>query len=96
VFGSCFGSCGRDGKPRMTKMVRHVECKDKIDWVSAYRELQVDGTKSKRRGRKTKNQCVKFDMKGLDWSRMMLIIELSGGVSQLETVEQCRNAVMRV
>jgi len=32
----------------------------------ACKELQVEGTKSKGRGRKTWNQCVKVDMKRLD------------------------------
>jgi len=43
----------------------HVKRKDKTDWVSAFRELQVQGTKSKWRGRTTWNECVKVDMKWL-------------------------------
>jgi len=46
----------------------HVEFKDNSDMdhmVSACRELQVEGTKSKGRGRITWNECVKVDMKWL-------------------------------
>jgi len=35
------------------------------DWVSACRELQVEGTKSKGRGIKKWNECVNVDMKRL-------------------------------
>jgi len=41
-----------------------IERKDKSDWVSACRELQVERTKG--RGRKTWNECVKVDMKWLN------------------------------
>jgi len=56
------------------RLYRHVEGKNKSDWVSACRELQVEG---KFRGRKTwnENSC-----KGFVWSRMLLIIKISGGV----------------
>jgi len=43
-------------------------------------------TMTERRGRKARNECVKVGMKRIDWSRMILIIEISGGVRQLETV----------
>jgi len=36
---------------------------DMRDWISACRKLQAEGTKGKRRGRKTLNECVKVDMK---------------------------------
>jgi len=42
-----------------------VERKDKSDCLSACRELKVEGTKSKGRGRKTWNECVKVHMKRL-------------------------------
>jgi len=41
----------------------HVEHKDKSDWVSECRELQVEVTKSKGSGRKTWYKCVKVDIK---------------------------------
>jgi len=34
----------------------------KSDWVSTLKKSQVEGTKSKGRGRKTWNECVKVDM----------------------------------
>jgi len=58
----------------------HGERKEKSDWVSACRKSKVECTKRKERGRKMLNECVKVDMKGLGWSRMMLLIEISGGV----------------
>jgi len=61
-----------------------------IGYQSARRELQVEGTNSKGRGRKTWK-----DWSG-HWSRVMLIIEISGGVWQLETIQQYVSAVMRV
>jgi len=42
-----------------------VELKDKSVWVSACRQLQVEGTKSKGRGRKMWNEFVKIDMEKL-------------------------------
>jgi len=42
-----------------------VERKDKSDWVSASRKLQVETTKGKGRGRMTWNECVKIEMKRL-------------------------------
>jgi len=52
------------------------------DWVSACRELQVEGTKGKARVRTAWNECLKVEMKrlGLSRSKMMLIIEISGRV----------------
>ena len=41
----------------------HVERKDKEDWVSACRDMKVDGTKERRRGRKTWMECIVNDMK---------------------------------
>jgi len=37
--------------------------KDKSNWVSAGTKLQLEGSTSKGRGRKTWNECVKVDMK---------------------------------
>jgi len=42
-----------------------VEPKDNSDWVSACRELEAEGEKTKKRSRKTWNECVKVDMKRL-------------------------------
>jgi len=49
----------------MIRPLSHVERKDKSDWVSACRELQVEGTNGKGKGRKTWNECVKVNMKKL-------------------------------
>jgi len=51
---------GRGGRSWTTKMVQayHMECKDLSDWVSAGRELQVEGTKGQGRGRMSWNECV--------------------------------------
>src|SRR5450432_1712266 len=43
----------------------HVERKEDDAWVSACRELQVEGTRPIGRGRKTWNECVADDMKEL-------------------------------
>ena len=43
----------------------HVERKEKDDWVAACRDLVIDGTKGKGRGRKTWVECVKDDLKEL-------------------------------
>jgi len=64
-------------------------------WVSASRELQIEGTKSMGRSRKTWNVCVKVDMKkpGLinddarNWDM--------GEIWQPETVQHCVGAEMR-
>jgi hypothetical protein len=40
-----------------------VERKDASDWVSACRELEVEGVRGRRRGRKTWGECVNDDMK---------------------------------
>jgi len=41
----------------------HIERKDKEDWVSKCRSLEVGGLRGKGRGRKTWNECVKDDMR---------------------------------
>ena len=43
----------------------HVERRDKVDWVSACRELEVEGMRGKGRGKKTWVECVKDDMRRL-------------------------------
>ena len=43
----------------------HVERKENDDWVSACRELQVEGTRPRGRPRMTWNECVANDMKEL-------------------------------
>ena len=44
----------------------HVECKNRDDWVSAYRNVEVTGVRRVGRGRKTWRECVKHDMDELD------------------------------
>ena len=41
----------------------HVERKGKEDWVSACRDMKVEGTKDRGRGRKTWMECIVSDMK---------------------------------
>ena len=43
----------------------HVERKEKDDWVSACRELEVDGVRGRGRPMKTWRECVNTDMKSL-------------------------------
>jgi hypothetical protein len=43
----------------------HVERKNNNDWVSRCRNVSVEGSKGKGRGRKTWNECVTKDMKDL-------------------------------
>ena len=47
----------------------HVERKDKKDWVSACRDMKVDGTKDRGRGRKTWMECIVSDMKSFGLRR---------------------------
>ena len=47
----------------------HVERKRGDDWVTACRELAVDGVRGRGRGRKTWMQCVKGDMSLLGLTR---------------------------
>ena len=47
----------------------HVERKENDDWVSACRELQVEGTRPRGRPRKTWNECVADDIKQLGLRR---------------------------
>jgi len=47
--------------------------RNKSDWISTCRELQVVGTKGKGRGRKTWNECVKEDIKRLGLRKILLI-----------------------
>jgi len=68
-------ACMEGGKLKTTKMVqacRIVECKHKSDWVSACRELQVEGTKGKGLCINMWNKCVKVDIR-------MLGIDIGGG-----------------
>ena len=50
----------------------HLERKSPDDWVSACRDLQVDGVKRKGRSRKPWGECVRNDMVSLglkrDWA----------------------------
>jgi len=48
-----------------TLIFTHVERKDNSDWLSAWRGLLVEGTKTKGRGRKTWNEWMKVDMNRL-------------------------------
>src|SRR5664279_795918 len=43
----------------------HVERKDTDDWVSACRNMEVEGKRGRGRGRKTWKECVANDMKKL-------------------------------
>ena len=43
----------------------HVERKGTLDWVSACRNIEVDGKRGRGRGRKTWKDCVTDDMKKL-------------------------------
>jgi hypothetical protein len=43
----------------------HVERKNKSDWVSACRKLEVEGVRGKGRGRTTWDECVRDDINGL-------------------------------
>ena len=47
----------------------HVERKERDDWVSACRNVVVEGDKGKGRGRKTWKECVVKDMKDLGLRR---------------------------
>ena len=47
----------------------HLECKSADDWVSAIRDVDVVGVKSKGRSRKTWWECVKKDMDELGLKR---------------------------
>src|SRR5664279_2443545 len=47
----------------------HLECKNPDDWVSACRDLEVDGVKRKERSRKTWGGCVRNDMVSLGLKR---------------------------
>jgi len=62
-----FGSCepGWDGKCGRLRWYGHVERKDMSEWVSAWKELQVEATNGNDRKRKTWNECVIIDMKRL-------------------------------
>ena len=44
----------------------HLQRKDKDDWVSSCRKFVAPGQRSKGRGRKTWDECVKHDLKCLD------------------------------
>ena len=44
----------------------HLERKGNDDWVSACRNLEVPGPKSKGRGRKTWDECVRHDLRSGD------------------------------
>ena len=44
----------------------HLERKDSEDWVSACRNFEVSGPKSKGRGRKTWAECVRHDLSSGD------------------------------
>ena len=50
----------------------HLERKSPDDWVSACRDMEVDGVKRKGRSRKTWGECVRNDMVSLglkrDWA----------------------------
>ena len=47
----------------------HVGRKNKEDWVSACRDMKVDGARSRRRGKKTWMQCIVSDMKSFGLRR---------------------------
>ena len=42
-----------------------MERKGTVDWVSAFRNIEVDGKRGRGRGRKTWKECVANDMKKL-------------------------------
>ena len=47
----------------------HVERKNKEDWVSACRDMKVDGMSSRGRGKKTWIECIVSDMKSFGLRR---------------------------
>ena len=47
----------------------HVERKSEDDWVSACRELVVDGAKGRGRGKKTWMECIREDMRKFGLSK---------------------------
>jgi len=69
-----------------------VEFNDKNDWVSECRELQVEGSKYKKKNRR---KCVKVDIKMLGIVKDHLIIKIGGKIWQVEIVQHCLSVVMR-
>jgi len=63
------------------------------DWLSACRELQVEGTKDKGSGRKMWNECVNVNKK-----RLGLFKDCNKwkNLTTVETVQHCLSTVMRV
>ena len=69
-------------------MVCTKKCKDKDDWVFAYRNFLVFGIKRRDRGKKTWKDCIQQDTKALGLKKRRRT-DLREGVDLLEIVQPC-------
>jgi len=74
----------------------HGERKDKSDWISACRVLQVEGTKVREMWREVERVCVKVDMKRLGLVKLgLLIIEMEEFVEEFDNWKPSNTASVR-